>query len=152
MAPTIQICRPRWNFGIWLAAAISWIFISSCVDGNHNGDLLPYNKPPIQVSPSPLGHYLSGRIAQDEMDSGRAAHFYEVALSANPENQTLLRQTMMLMLAEGRFSQAIGLAKRRIVKHHDAPMARLILAASAIRMNNLTAARKHLSNSKTKNY
>jgi len=86
------------------------------------------------------------------MDSGRAANFYEVALSANPENQALLRQTMMLMLAEGRFSQAIGLAKRRIVKRHDAPMARLMLAARAIRMNNFTAAQKHLSNTKRKNY
>ena len=99
----------------------------------------------MAMSPSPLGHYLSARLAQDEMDSGRAVNFYDVALSANPDNQALLHQTMLLMLAEGRIADAISLAQRRIARHSDAAMARLILASQAIRDNDLATARKHLS-------
>ena len=98
MAPTIQICRLRRICLVWLVATISTIFLSNCVDGGRNETVLGKDKTDIQIFPSPLGHYLSARLAQNAMDSGRAAHFYEVALSANPENQTLLRQTMMLML------------------------------------------------------
>ena len=152
MAPTIQICRLNGIFIVWLGTIITSIFLLGCVDGGRNGTILPNDKPTIQIPPSPLGHYLSARLAQDELDSGRAARFYEVALSANPENQALLRQTMMLMLAEGRFSEAIDLAQRRILKSSDAPMARLILAAREIRKNDFTAARKHLSKTKRQKY
>ncbi|MFP6727956.1 MAG: tetratricopeptide repeat protein, partial [Alphaproteobacteria bacterium] len=106
----------------------------------------------MSMSPSPLGHYLSARLAQDEMDSGRAVNFYDVALSANPDNQALLHQTMLLMLAEGRIADAISLAQRRIARHSDAAMARLILASQAIRDNDLATARKHLSKTKRKKF
>ena len=106
----------------------------------------------MSMSPSPLGHYLSARLAQDEMDSGRAVKFYDVALSANPDNQALLHQTMLLMLAEGRIADAISLAQRRIARHSDAAMARLILASQAIRDNDLATARKHLSKTKRKKF
>ena len=106
----------------------------------------------MSMSPSPLGHYLSARLAQDEMDSGRAVNFYDVALSANPGNQALLHQTMLLMLAEGRIADAISLAQRRIARHSDAAMARLILASQAIRDNDLATARKHLSKTKRKKF
>ena len=106
----------------------------------------------MPMSPSPLGHYLSARLAQDEMDSGRAVNFYDVALSANPDNQALLHQTMLLMVAEGRIADAISLAQRRIARHSDAAMARLILASQAIRDNDLATARKHLSKTKRKKF
>ena len=108
MAPTIQICRLRPSYVVWLATIISTIFLSSCADSGRNEKALPNNSPAIEVSPSPLGNYLAARLAQGEMDSGRAANFYEVALSAAPENQALLRRTMMLMLAEGRISETIN--------------------------------------------
>ena len=106
----------------------------------------------MSMSPSPLGHYLSARLAQAEMDSGRAVNFYDVALSANPDNQALLHQTMLLMLAEGRIANAISLAQRRIARHSDAAMARLILASQAIRDNDLATARKHLSKTNRKKF
>ncbi len=99
MAPTIQICRLNQIFAVWLFTIIVSNFLLGCVDGSRNEKALLNDKTTIQISPSPLGHYLSARLAQDEMDSGRAADFYKVALSANPRNQTLLRKTMMLMLA-----------------------------------------------------
>ncbi|SVD85263.1 uncharacterized protein METZ01_LOCUS438117, partial [marine metagenome] len=79
-------------------------------------------------------------------------NFYGVALSANPDNQALLHQTMLLMLAEGRIADAISLAQRRIARHSDAAMARLILASQAIRDNDLATARKHLSKTKRKKF
>jgi tetratricopeptide (TPR) repeat protein len=126
--------------------------LSACGGGEGDRMAAMPDASAAPASPSPLGHYLSARVARDEMDSGRAARFYGVALSANPENQALLHQTMVLMLAEGRMEEAIGLAERRIAKRGDAAMARLILAAAAIRGNDLATAREHLLQTKRKNY
>ncbi len=102
--------------------------------------------------PSPLGHYLSARVASDQMDASRAADFFDIALAASPDNQVLLHRTMVLMLAEGRIQRALELAERRIAKKGDAAMARLILAVNAIQSGDLVAARRHLKKSSRKSY
>ena len=137
---------------VWVAASFLPTFLSGCADGGHDWVAPKKEEATMSMSPSPLGHYLSARLAQDEMDSGRAVNFYDVALSANPDNQALLHQTMLLMLAEGRIADAISLAQRRIARHSDAAMARLILASQAIRDNDLATARKHLSKTKRKKF
>jgi len=137
---------------VWVAASFMWIFLSGCADGSRDWVASKKEEATLSISLSPLGHYLSARLAQENMDSGRAVKFYDVALSANPDNQALLHQTMLLMLAEGRIADAISLAQRRIAKRSDAAMARLILASQAIRDNDLATARKHLSKMKRKNF
>ncbi len=102
--------------------------------------------------PSPLGHYLSARVASDQMDSSRAADFYDIALAASPNNQVLLHRTMVLMLAEGRMQQALDLAKRRVAEKGDAAMARLVLAVNAIQSGDFASARRHLKKSSRKSY
>ena len=137
---------------VWVAVSFLPTFLSGCADGGHDWVAPKKEEATMSMSPSPLGHYLSARLAQGEMDSGRAVNFYDVALSANPDNQALLHQTMLLMLAEGRIADAISLAQRRIARHSDAAMARLILASQAIRDNDLATARKHLSKTKRKKF
>ncbi|MBT3534468.1 MAG: tetratricopeptide repeat protein [Rhodospirillaceae bacterium] len=135
------------------AATLCLSALPGCTAGSDNDKLAAMQaeaKAPLLASP--LGHYLSARLARDELDSGRAANFYDVALAANPENQALLHQTMVLMLAEGRMEEAIRLAKRRVAKRSDAAMARLILAAEALRGNDLGSARDHMAQTKRKNY
>ncbi len=156
MGRTIQICKLRGQ-GLRLIAACLLplqlpVLLSACA-GAENGRIAAAEEAiEIPATPSPLGHYLSARVARGDMDSGRAARFFGVALAANPENQALLHQTMVLMLAEGRMDEAIGLAKRRVAKRGDAAMARLILAASAIHDNDLATAREHLLRTKRKSY
>ncbi len=154
MDRTIQTCKPSLKVAALVATAFLCLpVLSGCVDNTGNGKIAAMEaeaQPP--TSSSPLGHYLSARLARDQLDSGRAADFYDVALAANPENQALLHQTMVLMLAEGRMEEAIALAKRRIAKRSDAAMARLILASEAIKRDDLAAARSHLEETERKNY
>ena len=135
-----------------MAAVLCLSTLAGCVETTGNNKMAAMDAQAAALSPSPLGHYLSARLAHDELDAGRAAEFFDIALAANPDNQALLHQTMVLMLAEGRMAEAIGLAKRRIAKRNDSAMARLILAAEAIHGNDLTAARSHLLQTKRKNY
>lgn len=156
MARTIPICK---RFGaarvraVLTAAALSLPLLSGCVDSASENGADGLGRLALATpDPSPLGHYLSARLARDEMDSDRAASFYDIALAASPENQPLLHQTMVLMLAEGRIQRALELAENRIVHKDDAAMARLILAVDAIRTGDLETARRHLDKASGKNY
>ena len=154
MAQTIQICRPLSRAtAILVAAALSMPLLSGCTNSatDPEGKSMPAAME-AAPRPSPLGHYLSARLARDENDAVRAANFYDVALAANPDNQELLQRTMVMMLAEGRVQRAIALAKRQITIQNDAAMARLIIATHAIRSGDLSAARMHLQNSSRADY
>ncbi len=106
----------------------------------------------VQPKPSPLGHYLSARVASDRMDSSLAADYYDIALAASPNNQALLHRTMLLMLAEGRMQRALELAERRVAQKSDTAMAHLVLAVNAIQSSNFESARRHLKKSSRKSY
>ncbi|MDP7546983.1 MAG: tetratricopeptide repeat protein [Alphaproteobacteria bacterium] len=154
MARTIQICSPLPRATALLAAAaLSLPLLSGCANSAPEGSgkaMAASAGGPARTSP--LGHYLSARLARDEQDTVRAADFYDIALAADPDNQALLQRTMVMMLAEGRLPRAIELAERRIVHQDDAAMARLILATNAIRAGDLSAARMHLQRSSRGNY
>lgn len=154
MARTIQICSPLPRALALLAAAtLSLPLLSGCANSAPEQDgkaMAAIAGAPARTSP--LGHYLSARLARDEHDTVRAANFYNVALAADPDNQALLQRTMVMMLAEGRVPRAIALAKRRIVHQDNAAMARLILATNAIRTDDLSTARIHLQRSSRADY
>ncbi|MDA1098327.1 MAG: tetratricopeptide repeat protein [Proteobacteria bacterium] len=146
MARIIQICSPLPPIAALLAAAALVLpLLSGCANSrseeNASATAATARTP---AHNSPLGHYLSARLARNEQDTARAADFYKVALAADPDNQVLLQKTMVTMLAEGRVRPAIELAKRRIVHQDDAAMARLILATDAIRTGDPSTARRHL--------
>ncbi len=156
MAPTIQICSglrrvlaPR---ALTLLAALALPLISGCAATSSMDDDRAAITAQAAPRASPLGYYLSARLARRELDAARAADFYDVALAADPDNQALLQRTMVLMLAEGRLDQTFDLARRRIAEQDDAAMARLILATEAIRAGDLAAARTHLKKASRADY
>lgn len=153
MAPTIQICNLVPRVAVSLAVALSLPLLSACANSAPDGDgkaMQTAAKGGARLSP--LGHYLSARLARDERDTARAAEYYDVALAADPDNQTLLQRTMVLMLSEGRVGRAAELAERRIAHQSNAAMARLILATNAIRAGDLATARTHLQESSKADY
>lgn len=160
MARTIQICSPlscvtplSRATALLAAAALSLPLLAGCANSasEQDGKAMAATAG-VSARTSPLGYYLSGRLARDEQDAVRAADFYNIALAADPGNQTLLQRTMVMMLAEGRVPRAMELAKRRIAHQDDAAMARLILATDAIRTNDLSVARMHLQRASQADY
>lgn len=154
MARIIQICDPLPRLAALPAvAALSLALVSGCANSapEGNGKAMEATAGAPGRS-SPLGHYLSARLAHDEQDTARAADFYTISLAADPNNQALLHRTMVMTLVEGRVRSAIKLAKRRIGQQDNAAMARLILATDAIGTGDLSAARMHLLRSSRAEY
>ena len=75
-------------------------------------DTPPTAEPLPEMLPSPLGHYLASRFAQEAGDLGAAVDLLGFALAADPDNIQLLRTDYNLMVSGGRMSEALALAKR----------------------------------------
>jgi tetratricopeptide (TPR) repeat protein len=67
--------------------------------------------PPDAVPTTPLGAYLSGRVAEEEHDLPAALAFFEDALAHDPGNPELITHLFILSVTEGRFDIAAPLAK-----------------------------------------
>ena len=91
------------------------------------------------------GNYLAGRAAGATRDAGAAATFFRAALKDDPRNPELLERTFLLTLADGDGDAAMRLAERVVATDSSNRIARLALAARAIRARNFGAARMHLS-------
>lgn len=91
------------------------------------------------------GNYLAGRIAGSERDAASAAAYFRAALKDDPRNAELLERSFLLTLAEGDAPAAMRLAERVVATDPSNRIARLALAARAIKTHNYGAARLHLS-------
>ena len=58
-----------------------------------------------------IGNYLAGRFAYGEHDYWSAANYFERALVDDPDNPALLRATLRMQLAAGRFDAALDVAR-----------------------------------------
>ena len=103
--------------------------------------------PSVIARTSPAGNYLAGRHATVSRDADAAMAYYRAALRADPKNEELLERTFLTMLASGAIEEAAPLAERLIVIEKSHRMARLTLAARAIKRNQYASARSHLSQS-----
>ena len=102
--------------------------------------------PDVQASRTSLsGNYLAGRVAGANRDASSAAAYFRAALRDDPRNAELLERTFLLTLAEGDGDAAMRLAERVVAADPSNRVARLALAARAIRTHNYGAARHHLS-------
>ncbi|WP_349357454.1 tetratricopeptide repeat protein [Stappia sp.] len=97
---------------------------------------------PITLS----GSYLSGRLAGQSRDLANAAAFFGEALDQDPGNPFLLDRTFVLKLANGDLADALTLAERLFAEQPDHFLARLMVAAEALRDNRAAAAREYLEN------
>ncbi len=91
------------------------------------------------------GNYLAGRVAGSDRDATSAAAYFRAALRDDPRNPELLERTFLLTLAEGDGDGAMRLAERVVATDPSNRIARLALAARALRTHNYSSARHHLS-------
>ena len=78
------------------------------------------------------GSYLAGRFAQHQDDWRAAAQYLSHALSADPDELSLLRRTYMLRLSEGRIDAALDLARRLVERDAEPQIAATLLIADAL--------------------
>lgn len=90
------------------------------------------------------GSYLAARVAGAARDMSAASTFYRSALRADPTNPDLVERTFLVTLASGQVEEAVQLAERVIVFDKTHRIARLALAARAIKINQFAQARTHL--------
>jgi len=82
---------------------------------------------------APYGAYLAGRVAGQLNEMDASALYYREALESDPTNQTLLERSFSASLANGRFDEAIPLAKR-LSESSDAPsLAPLLLVLDDVK-------------------
>ena len=93
--------------------------------------------------PSLLGSYMAGRIARGQHDNRAAAAYYRSALAHEPANVALIEQSLTMETAEGRFGQAIDLAKRLTALQPDHRLSRLLLGIDAAKAERYAEAADH---------
>jgi len=93
---------------------------------------------------SPSGNYLAARIAGQSRDMAAAAAYYRGALRADPKNPELVESTFLVVLATGDIDDSFPLAERLVGFERSHRMARLALAARAIKRGQWASARNHL--------
>ncbi len=86
-----------------------------------------------ELGASAIGNYLAGRHAQARRDLSAAADFLEAALKEAPDAPDLLRRTFILMVVEGRFDDAMKLARRLIEANPKSAVANLALATDDLK-------------------
>ncbi|HEY7458737.1 MAG TPA: tetratricopeptide repeat protein [Xanthobacteraceae bacterium] len=94
---------------------------------------------------SPSGNYLAARIAGQARDMDAAAAYYRGALRADPRNPDLVERTFLVVLATGNVEDSLPLAERLVGFERSHRIARLALAARAIKRGQFATARTHLS-------
>jgi tetratricopeptide (TPR) repeat protein len=94
---------------------------------------------------SPLGNYLAARIAGQARDMEAAAAYYRGALRADPKNPELVENTFLVVLSSGDIEGSFPLAERVIGIERNHRIARLALAARAIKKQQWASARSHLA-------
>lgn len=77
-----------------------------------------------------IGSYLAGRFAQHVDDWSAAAGFMADALARDPDEQSLVRRTLVLALGDGRYEEALALARRYGAEGPESPLPTLLLIAA----------------------
>lgn len=96
-------------------------------------------------SHSLAGNYLAGRIAGSLSDSAAAAHYFQEALEADPDNLALLDRSFALSLVAGDYERAMATAARIVDLEPTHRLAQLALAVDALRARKYPTAQRHLA-------
>ncbi len=105
--------------------------------------------PPTPPEPAPaaerpegsaLGSYLVGRFALSRGDYAAAAAHMQRTLGEDPDNPSLLRRTVTLLIADGRIEDAARLARRLVGMDRSARLAPFVLALQDARDDDFDAA------------
>ena len=128
---------------IWAVLAVAGIAVA-CSPTANRGAGPAGGGAGLNGGESALGSYLAGRSARFGRDTAAAADYFDLALEEDPENQTLLQRTFMLMLEEGRMARAVELAELRTQTNPRAVMAQMVLAIDDIRDGRLDVGERRL--------
>src|SRR5258708_1398319 len=79
------------------------------------------------------GTFLAAQHATRERDAAAAATFYRSALRADPRNNELLDRPFLSVLLNGDVEEAVRLAGQVLKVDKEAPLARLVLGARALK-------------------
>jgi tetratricopeptide (TPR) repeat protein len=93
---------------------------------------------------SSAGLYLAGQHAVDSGDMKTAADLLPLALQSDPGNGALAQQALIALISDGRFDQAVALAKATNKADPKAPLASIMLAADAVKRDKPKEAHKLL--------
>lgn len=96
------------------------------------------------IGTSAVGSYLAGRHAERERDLNNAARYMVDVLQKDPDNFEVLSRTHVLLLADGRFDDAVAVAKRIVQLNAANPQANVTLTVAEARAGNFAAADKRL--------
>ena len=122
--------------------ALAVAFIAAGVGGPARSET-PSAADIARVSPS--GNYLAARIAGQARDMDAAAAYYRGALRADPRNPELIESTFLVVLSTGNIEDSFPLAERMVGFEKSHRMARLTLAARAIKRQQWASGRNHLA-------
>jgi tetratricopeptide (TPR) repeat protein len=94
---------------------------------------------------SAAGLYLAGQQAVGAGDMKTAADLLPLALEADPNNSGLAQLALVALVSDGRFDQAITLAKQAVASDPKAPLATMMLAVDAVKRDKPEEAHKLLN-------
>lgn len=97
------------------------------------------------ATPTALSSFLAGRLAQQAGDTKAAADYYIQALMLDPDNTELLERAFTLMVTEGRFEEAVPLARILTTFDSDAAIPLLVLGVEAARQGDFAQAESHFA-------
>ena len=124
---------------IGVAASVSIVFASATAATAGSGN-------PAALK-SPLGSYLSGRIAHGNNNSREAVRFYRHALTRAPNNARILERSFLVEATEGNAKRAIALAKQLVRVQSKHRLARAWLGLAAYKAGNFRRAEQHFARS-----
>jgi tetratricopeptide (TPR) repeat protein len=125
-----------------LVPVILAVSLSSCAAEPSPRDRAIADQGPARQSTT--GSYLAARHAERVRDVESAARFMADVLEKDPTNFELLNRVHMLLLADGRFDEAVGVARRILQQSSANPQAHVTLAIEAARRGNYPEAAREL--------
>lgn len=100
--------------------------------------------PPV-TDTTVSGSYLAARVATAERDTDAAVAYLRALLKMDPRNEEILERAFFAMLVDGDLDNAVPLAERLVKLDRSHRIARLVLAARAIKKSEYQRARTNLS-------
>ncbi len=129
-----------------LAAVALAFMLTGCLQAEQQTSTdSPPNQAIDNAKYSRYGSYLAGKVARSASDTTSASAFFDIALSTDPENPTLVLRAFQAALTEGRIDRAIELAAQRLEYVENAPLARTLMAVEAMKKGDVDGTRMHLS-------
>ena len=118
------------------------LLVACAAEPGRDGGGVAADQGPVRQTTS--GSYLAARHAERVRDVGGAARFMSEVLEKDPTNFELLTRAHLLLLADGRFDDAVVMARRILQQSSANPQAHVTLSIDAARRADYAAAEKEL--------